>query len=248
MFTLLGKLLAFLNLAVAIALLAWTVSLYQHRPGWFDPLPEGDKGLAKKADDTPSFAELKQEIDTLGRAAAVASDSWGKQKAILVAAEERRAKRRAEFDKRIAWAKTGNKDKDGSAFFGPVYEVDPIDDTKTLSSLNINEIGPAILGPDKQPLKGANTLSAAVVKDAATIVELQGQIDKQYEEFDRLGNLIVAQEARLIKMTEIRESVQAELFYLSTFEVNVYETRSTVFRRHKQLTRRLTELGGLGGK
>jgi hypothetical protein len=248
MFTLLGKLLAFLNLVVGVALLAWTVSLYQHRPGWFDPLGEGDKGVAKKADDSPSFAELKQEMDVLGRAAAVASDSWGKQKAILVAAEDRRDRRRKEFDRRIAWAKAGNTDKGGAAFFKPVYEVDPTDDTKTLSTLNINEVGEAILGPDKQPLRGADTLSAAIVKEAALIVDLQGQIDKQYDVFDQLGNQIVKDEARLIKMTEIRESVQAELFYLSTFEVNVYETRSTVFRRHKQLTQRLTELGGRGGK
>ena len=39
-----------------------------------------------------------------------------------------------------------------------------------------------------------------------------------------------------------REVVQSEMFYLSTFEVNVYETRETVFRRKKQLDNRLAEL------
>jgi len=37
--------------------------------------------------------------------------------------------------------------------------------------------------------------------------------------------------------------VQAELFFLSTFEVNVFETRETVFRRERQLRDRLRTLG-----
>jgi hypothetical protein len=242
MFTLLGKLLAFLNLIVGIALLSWSVSLYVHRPGWFDPVPEA----VEKGQDPLNFAQLKQDIDGLGKAAAIASDSWGKNRKLLEAAEDRRSKRHAEFARRIGWAKAGNPEKDGAGFFAPVYETDPADDTKTLSTLNIDKVGEPVLGPDKQPLKGSDTLGDTVVKEAATIIALQGQIDAQYDEFDKLGNRIVAQEARLIKMIDIRESVQAELFYLSTFEVNVYETRSTVFRRQKQLTQRLTELGGLG--
>src|SRR5687767_10161823 len=118
MFTLLGKLLAFLNLIVGIALLSWSVSLFVHRPGWFDPVPE----TVEKGQDPRSFAQLKQDIDGLGRAAAIASDSWGKNRKLLEAAEDKRAKRRAEFDRRIAWARTGNKDKDGAGFFKPVYE------------------------------------------------------------------------------------------------------------------------------
>ena len=39
--TLIGKLLAVLNLLVGIALASWSVSLYSQRPGWFDPIPEG---------------------------------------------------------------------------------------------------------------------------------------------------------------------------------------------------------------
>ena len=41
----------------------------------------------------------------------------------------------------------------------------------------------------------------------------------------------------------IRDNTQAELFFLSTFEVNVFETRETVFRRERQLRDRLKILG-----
>src|SRR5436305_2045118 len=55
--------------------------------------------------------------------------------------------------------------------------------------------------------------------------------------------LKVETEARAIKRAEIRDSVQSELFFLSTFEVNVFETRETVFRRERQLRNRLKGLG-----
>jgi hypothetical protein len=44
-------------------------------------------------------------------------------------------------------------------------------------------------------------------------------------------------------MGVIRDSAQAEVFFLSTFEVNVFETRETVFRRERQLRARLKGLG-----
>ena len=41
----------------------------------------------------------------------------------------------------------------------------------------------------------------------------------------------------------IRDSIQSEWFFLSSFEVNVYETRETVLRRERQLRNRLKALG-----
>ena len=52
-----------------------------------------------------------------------------------------------------------------------------------------------------------------------------------------------ATQARVIAMGVIRDSVQAELFFLSTYEVNVFETRETVLRRERQLRGRLKVLG-----
>ena len=34
--TMIGKILAFLNLLVGVAMAVWSVSLYTQRPGWFD--------------------------------------------------------------------------------------------------------------------------------------------------------------------------------------------------------------------
>ena len=77
------------------------------------------------------------------------------------------------------------------------------------------------------------------------VAELEKQIVAQIKEFDRLGGEILVEEDRLLRMSDIRTNVQAELFYLASFEVNVYETRETVLRRKQQLVRRLTELGGV---
>jgi hypothetical protein len=68
-------------------------------------------------------------------------------------------------------------------------------------------------------------------------------IEKRLKEYDALGVAIKGEEERLLKMMEIRAAVTAELSYLSSFEVNVYETRETVLRRQRQLRLRLAELG-----
>ncbi|HVL14624.1 MAG TPA: hypothetical protein VM529_18775 [Gemmata sp.] len=94
-------------------------------------------------------------------------------------------------------------------------------------------------------LRGADTLKTSFDSDVLAVAELEKQIVAQIKEFDRLGGEILVEEDRLLRMSDIRTNVQAELFYLASFEVNVYETRETVLRRKQQLVRRLTELGGV---
>ena len=84
--------------------------------------------------------------------------------------------------------------------------------------------------------------------DVKTVAELAEKSVKHREEYAKLSAQILIDEERLLKMIVIRDSVQGELFYLSSFEVNVYETRETVLRRQKQLVYRLMELGGVGLK
>ncbi len=240
MFTLICKFLTFVYLLLALACLTWATSIYFQRPSWFDPIPDAvDKG------NTPeTFAGLKQDIESLGRSASAASGAWGAQLKVLEDLEARRIVRKKEYDVRLGWAKIGNPKDDKNAFYKPVYEKDAAG--KFTSFLDVTKVGDAIKGPNDLPLKGADTLLADFSKDVTATVEFEKQVEEKVKEYDALGTQIIAEEARLLKMFEIRAQVQAEAFYLSSFEVNVYETRETVFRRKKQLVQRLIELGGLG--
>ena len=101
----------------------------------------------------------------------------------------------------------------------------------------------AVLASDGTPLAGRDGLLDSLVGDVAMMKDLNGQIQKQRELFKDLQAQTKVTDARVEKMGRIRDSVQAELFFLSTFEVNVFETRETVLRREKQLRERLRILG-----
>jgi hypothetical protein len=129
--------------------------------------------------------------------------------------------------------------------------------------------GKVVVAVDGTPLLGSEKLLDTLTKDVEKINELDAVIyklrkgvkelktDKDFREPDAYtkadeyrqlgaGQLITytkALELRLGKMRDIRDTVQNELFFLSTYEVNVYETRETVLRREKQLRRRLLSLG-----
>ena len=237
-----GKILAFLNLIAGLGFVSYGATIYFQRPGWFNPAPQ----LVDKGQSPQTFAQLKQEIDDYGRSATVASVAWGKGLNRLKALEQRRADRVAEWKKRSAWIRTGNPNppdaKDQApGFFKPVYEMDAggkatalLDHTKLGESIKLGGVA----------LRGADTLKADYDRDVAAVDELEKLIEADLKEYERLGVDIRTEDLRKLKMGDIRAAVQSELFYLSTFEVNVYETRETVMRRKKQLTQSLMELGG----
>ncbi|MFO0822412.1 MAG: hypothetical protein U0792_04725 [Gemmataceae bacterium] len=251
--TFIGKMLAIFNLILGLGIVSWATSVYAHRPGWFEPKVEGgpDRGT-----DPKSFAELKSEANTLYRAANLASGTWGVNLKALEVLEQRRDLRRKEYAQRLEWTKTGNKDKDNNAFFAPIYEKDSAGNATSMLQLytlddvgNYTQIlGDAVIGPDKKPLKGSETLLTNFSGDVKAVEELAEKSVKHREEYAKISAQILLDEERLLKMIVIRDSVQGELFYLSSFEVNVYETRETVLRRQKQLVLRLMELGGVGLK
>jgi hypothetical protein len=232
--TTLGKLLAFVNLVIAIAMVTWSVSVYAARPTWFDPKPDG--GFAPGRDQE-NFAQLKEEIDNLGRVAMSAGAQWGTQRTILEAAEKERTDRLKGYAERLQWARDGRdpKNPNSPGFFTPV--------TDSRGLIDLNVVGDPILGPDNKSLRGANKLGANINADIGEVVRLARECNKLRDEFKDVGVQIQGVETRLLKMGVIRDSVQAELFHLASFEVNVYETRETVVRRKRQLVGRLAELG-----
>jgi hypothetical protein len=243
-----GKLLAVLTLVVSLGLLTWSVGIYVSRPGWFDPPPDGgiDKG-----NKPVGFAQLKAETESLNRAAAVASEAWGVHARLLDEREKYRAVRKAAFAERLRWGHKGNPrdpvDKDnpkspGKGFYEPV-----VDSVTKLYDMGLDARGlpkgRPVLGTDGNPLPGLDGLLDTLVSDVAAMKELNQQIAEGRKEYDKLSAQVGAMELRVVKMGVIRDNVQAELFFLSTFEVNVFETRETVLRRERQLRDRLRTLG-----
>jgi hypothetical protein len=227
--TLIGKLLAYLNLIVGLGILSWSVIIYSHRPGWFGPVPEaiGPRQYPE------NFAQMKAEAESLAKLATEASRNWGTQRKILEELEKNRAERRTAYEERLKWAMNG--DAKGNGFYEPVYEKDS-------GLLDLSTVGPPIKGSDNLPLKGAEKLLANFQNDVNEVVKYDKQIRKNRDDILAISKEVAQTEERLRSMTDIRESIQTELFFLVSFEVNVYETRETVFRRKKQLMSRLDEL------
>jgi hypothetical protein len=235
--TFIGKLLAFLNLIVGLGFVSFAATLYFQRPAWFEPIPE----VVDKGNAPVTFAQLKQDAENLGRSATAASAEWGQQLKKLEALETRRADRLKEFEKRSGWMRKGNAADKGAAFYHSVYEMDAAG--KETSLIDHTKLGEAVTR-DGKPLQGVENLGKAFSDDVDAVIALEKDVERQTKRYDELGTEILLEEGRKLKMSDIRASVQSELFYLSTFEVNVYETRETVFRRKRQLVQRLTELGG----
>jgi hypothetical protein len=249
--TFIGKTLAFLNLIIGLGIVSWSASVYFQRPSWFDAPLEGvpDRGSSPKL-----FSQMKKETEALTRAANIASGMWGKNLKALEQLEDRRDRRKAEFEQRLVWTRTGNDKDDGKAFYKPVYEKDSTGkDTSVMKLYDLDAagaqtqvLGEAVLGPDGIPLKGSETLLTNFSGDVKKVIELSDLISEHRKKYAELSTEILKDEDRLLRMIKIRDSVQGELFYLSSFEVNVYEARETVIRRQRQLVNRLTELGGVG--
>jgi hypothetical protein len=206
-------------------------------------------GGVDKGNNPVGFAQLKVETEALTRAAGIASETWGAHLKTLEEREKLRAERRAGFAERRRWAYKGNpkdladKDNPKSAkgFYEPV--IDPVTKLYDLTVVAGIPKGKAVLGTDGVPLPGLEGLGTSITGDTAEIVELDKQIAAQRKEFLKVTADVAVMEIRAIKMGEIRDNVQAELFFLATFEVNVFETRETVFRRERQLRSSLKVLG-----
>ncbi len=237
-----GKLLAVLTLVASLGIMTWSLGVYVQRPGWFNPPPEGG---VDKGNNPVGFAQAKAETEALARSAAAVSASWGAHLKMLEEREDYRAKRQFAYAERLKWARKGHPtdkvDKDnpksaGKGFYEPV--IDPA--TKLY---DMTKLGPAVVGTDGRPLPGLEGLQDSITGDVAEILDLNKQIRDGRLEYDKVSADVAATEIRVIKMGVIRDSVQAERFFLDTFEVNVFETRETVFRRVGQLRGRLRVLG-----
>jgi hypothetical protein len=245
--TAIGKLLVFSLFVASLGMLTWATSIYTQRPTLFnDPVSESD---IDKGHSPRYFKQMKTEIDALGRAAAIASEDWGKHLKTLEDREKLRADRKAAYAERIVWAHKGNPNdlmdamnpKSGKGFYEPVYE--PGTRLLDLTLVKGKPKGNPVKGTDGTFLPGADGLQDSIAGNADAAKKLHEDISKKRDEFDKLTEQVLRTEERAIKLGVIRDSIQTELFFLANFEVNVSETRETVFRRDRQLRNRLKSLG-----
>ena len=133
--TTIGKILAFVNLLIGVAMASWSVSLYTTRPGWFDPKAEGGVSFGH---NPQSFDQLKDDIAGLGRMATAASNEWGSQRKRLETVEKVRVDRLKGYAERLEWAREGKPKLDDQAgFFEPVYD-------SATGLLDLNAVGPPL--------------------------------------------------------------------------------------------------------
>jgi predicted transcriptional regulator len=142
-----GKVLVFLNLMAAAALLTWGLSAFKNSPQWVD---------SKTADGQNVEGEismLKKEIDRYAKAASGAQDGYTAKAAALQGSEATRDFRKTRLD---TWLKDAEK---GAFFALPVVANDPaVLDTSDAAERGRKDIKRAILGPDNTPLKGLDAL------------------------------------------------------------------------------------------
>ncbi len=229
--TFIGKLLAVFNLVIGIGLASWATALYTNRLPWFEPAPPPE--MIYPGHKPANFNLLKEELDQATRAATTASQQLASQLTELQQLERLRAERLRLYETYLTYARTGNPNDKGTGFYEPAFDPN--------TGLLILPSKP-LLGPDELPLRGADTIGSQYINDVNEVIKLSKQLDAYRMRFQSLGVEILQMEERLRKMTEIRDSVLAELFYLEDVRWNVYEQLEQLLRRQRQLSQRLAEL------
>lgn len=236
--TFFGKLLAIVNVVLGIGLAIWSVSVYANRLPWYDPAPPPE--MIHPGHKPANFAFLREELERHTRAVQAASQAWTQQRLRFEQLEQLRNNRLRSYDEWIGFAKNGNPRDGGTGFYEPVY--DPVTGLLDLIPPDPTRRRTPIIGPDNRPLRGLDTLGEQFTRDIAELARLAQQIDERRKRFQELSVEILQTEDRLRRMTEIRDAVQAELFYLSDAQWEVFELRESVLRRQHQLSQRLAEL------
>ena len=239
LFTAVGKALVFTTLILGVGVATLSISVYSQRPPWNDPAPANvDKGQKPL-----TFAMMSAEASSIGKSAAAASAAWGAEFQTLRAAENTRDKRRDDIAKLLEIARKGGQGNPPGAGFYQL-KVDP-----ATGLLDLTDRSTPVVGPDGQPLKGAENLLATYNARADEIDQLMRESTKlRREELKKLGDEVVLTENRLTKQRDIRRQLENEAAYLASLEINVAEQQSTATHRRDQLLGRLDRLNGLPKK
>jgi peptidoglycan hydrolase CwlO-like protein len=221
----LGKVLVFLNLFVAIALVTWATSLTANRLDWVSRT----EGETKIEGEIPRLA---REINALGKQVAEASGTYGQADRALAEAEsgidpgrEGRDRRRAVFAARLSDANNGR-------FYTQLQIPNKV-------LIDVTRQGPAVIGPGGLPLEGVEKYQLRLENARKDGQLYDTQIVKLRQQFAELSAQIEDTDTRITIQREILANLGDEDKFLKSLQVNWDEDLRTLQTRQQQLQRRI---------
>lgn len=251
-----GKILVFLNLIAAAALLTWGLSAFRNSPQWVDVKGEGSSVEGE-------ISLLKKEIDRYSKASAGASNGYAANNATVRNAEATRDFRKVRLD---VWMKDA---ENGQFFTLPRLANDPavLDTSDAAEAARKNPMR-ALLGPDNTALKGLDALQKLYQnelddrkllidgKPPATAAEWMNpngllvparMADLGIKDLRTLHEWVSGQmkvtDVAIDKQRVIQANLANEASYLGDSRINWIAQLQTVEQRNKQLKDRLKSLG-----
>lgn len=236
MITRIGKLLVFLNLLAAVALVTWAVSLTANRLDWVDR-QDGERKVEGE------ITRLKKEIEVASKGIAETSATFGQQDRALTAAEsgtdfgrEGRDRRRAVFAARLKAAQDGR-------FADQVRLPNRV-------LIDVSREGNPARGPSGAPLEGVEVYQKRLDDALRGSQAAVQRIARLRAQFDELSNGqpegIAAANKRIVDQRAILVNLTDEQRFLASVQVNWDEELRTLQTRRKQLERRLQSLASRG--
>ena len=269
--TAVGKVLTFLNLFCAVALLSWSASAYLNRLDWIDST-DAEKNVAEG-----QITKMDKEIKKLSKSIADTQTGYGERRVALEKSESDRDYRRIEFKKRLETARNDLDPANGS-FREQRPQTADKPGGATFTDLEIQ--GPVITGPDGKKLRGLKALQEDYNREAREAVRWMNGRKVTPEEaalFDKVPGITAAELAELIappkekgdilgfftlrdlhsKFTDrvavtnlsveqqrvIAINLRDEARFLGDNRINWIVQLQTLERRSKQLEVRLAEFG-----
>ncbi|MFO0935984.1 MAG: hypothetical protein U0798_05640 [Gemmataceae bacterium] len=225
----LGKLFVFFNVAVALALVTWSVSLTSNRLDWIDK-PEGFNAADENpyAADTNNLERLANKVSKINDAIKAAQHSLTVKANYILAVEAERDNRAAAIEQRIQVARKGK-------FKTLVY-------MKNSGLLDFNQPGIDVQGIDAKPLAGLDAIQQEIrnsVDNQTALVSASFDLRKKYE---TLTDEITKLDEEISRQKVILTNAEIESKYLADRFTDWDEQVRTLNRRMTQIKQRIAEL------
>ena len=226
----LGKLFVFFNIAIALALVVWAVSLTSNRLDWIDR-PEGFNEADDNpyADDTNNLDRLAKKVAKLNDGIKSAQNGLAAKSTFVLASETDRDARFSAIALRINDAKSGK-------FKTLTY----IKNSGLLVLRPNNAVD--VRGIDDKPLAGLDAIQREIrdsVSNQSALVKESYRLRKLYETFT---DEMIALDEEIERQKIIKTNGEAEAKYLADRSTDWDEQVRTLQRRTKQLVDRIAEL------
>ncbi|OWK36407.1 hypothetical protein [Fimbriiglobus ruber] len=260
-----GKLLTFLNVFVAVALLSWSVSSYTNRVDLLDSKNENETVEGQ-------ITIYKKEIDSLSKSIAGSQSAYGAKFRGLSDLELTRDFRRSKYNDRLYQARGA----DGAgrriqAVFR--VQIPAVGGAGDAAFTDLSKDGAVILGANNKPLEGLESLRKQFQDTVATIRLLRfgdparKLTDAQKRDLSKtvgnnadytellnglgvedlrilhsdLSELVAANDALIGRQKTALTNLREEAAYLGSIKVNWVVQLQTLERRQAQLEARLQE-------